>query len=260
MITDFRHLHLARPLVVLDLEATGTDPTRDRIVEIAAVQFTANLAPSRFVILLNPGVPIPPQATRVHGLTDHDVARAPAFAVVAPHLFAFLGYGDLAGYNLKGFDLPLLVAELTRCGFELDLSDRAVLDPMQIFFRYEPRDLTAALNFYCDRTPLTVHDALADAYAAAAVLDAQLGRHAQLPRTTGELHRAFAPIDIQSRFAWGESGQVVFAFGKYAGQALEEIASQDPGYLRWMLGQAFLPDVKLLVRGALDLAGEGPAR
>jgi DNA polymerase-3 subunit epsilon len=247
----FKNLSLTRPLVVFDAETTGCDLAADRIIELAAVKFLPHAEePETFHVRLDPGVPIPPQATAVHGITDADVAGGPAFAEVAGGLLTFLGGADLAGFNVKGFDLPLLVAELRRCGQELDLRGVCVLDPLQVFREREPRDLAAAVRLYCGREHEGAHSALADALAAAAVLDGQLARYPDLPRGVPELHRRYCPVDLAGRFRL-EGGRVALAFGKHAGRRLAEVAAEDPDYLRWMLTKDFLPDAARILREAL---------
>src|SRR5262249_44706766 len=154
---------------------------------------------------------------------------------------------DLAGFNVKRFDLPFLLHEFARAGVRFPLGRRAVVDVMQIFHEHERRDLAAAVRHYLGREHRGGHRAGADAYATAAVLDAQLGRSPGLPRTVPELHGCLSPVDLAGRFGRREDGAVAFAFGKYADVPLAEVAHQDPGYLRWLLGQDFLPDVRELV-------------
>ena len=246
----FEHLALARPLAVLDVETTGRDPAADRLVEVAVVRFAPGSEPETFHARLDPGVPIPPAATAVHGIADADVAGCPTFGDVADDLRRFLAGSDLAGFNIKRFDLPFLAAEFRRCGKELDLRGVAVLDALQVFFDKEPRDLAAAVRLYCGRDHEDAHSAVADAVAAAAVLDGQLARYADLPRSVPELHRAYCPVDLAGKFRL-EGGRVAFAFGKYGGRLVAEVAAEDPGYLRWLLGRDFPPDARRIAREAL---------
>ena len=250
MFKSFRHLKLQRPLVVLDLETTGTDPADARIVQIAALKIPPKGGTMLRTKRVNPGVPIPPAATAVHGIRDSDVAGCPAFASIAKGVLRFIEDCDLAGYNIKSYDLSLLVTELARCGLELPLDGRAVLDAMQIYFEHEPRDLSSALLHFCGEEHDGAHAAERDVVAAAKILDAQLRRYRDLPRDVRGLHRQFADVDIGGRFR-RENGQILFNFGKYRGCSLDEVADGDPDYLQWMLGAGFLDDVKHLVRRAL---------
>lgn len=252
MSVPLSHLVLDRPLAVLDLETTGVDPAADRIVEVAVLTLLPGGQQELFHRRVNPGAPIPPAATAVHGIADADVAAAPPFRAVAPELFAALHGSDLAGFGIASFDLPLLAAEFARCGLPFRVAGRRVIDVLALYRRLRPRDLASAVREYLGREHAAAHSAAADARAAAAVLDAQVGRHA-LPPTPGELHSVLVEVDVAGRFR-REAGHVVFAFGKYSGQPLAGVAARDSGYLRWMLGRPFLDDVHGLVRRAL--AGE----
>jgi DNA polymerase-3 subunit epsilon len=199
---------------------------------------------------VNPCIPIPAASTAIHGIKDEDVEGCPAFDSIAARLARFLKSCDLCGFNIKRFDLPFLLAEFERGGICFSLKNRAFIDVMQIYHQKEPRDLTAAVRHYLGREHYYGHRAFADVYATAAILDAQLARHEDLPRTVSELHSALTDADIGGRFR-RQDGVVVFAFGKYLGQPLIAIAESDPDYLHWMLDQDFLDDAKDIVRQAL---------
>jgi DNA polymerase-3 subunit epsilon len=249
----FKHLVLHKPLAILDLETTGIDVQTASIVEIAIVKITPDLEREERCHRVNPGVPIPPAATAVHGITDADVANEPQFAALAADLRMFLDACDLCGFNLKRFDLRVLYAEFKRADLPLCLDGRAILDPMEMFHRREPRDLTAAVKFYCGREHRDAHSALADALAAAEILDAMLDRYADLPRSVADLHRHFKDpnaVDSENKFVQVE-GQVQFNFGKKRGQPVDKVAQIDPGYLEWMLAQSFAEDTLTIVRNAL---------
>ena len=249
----FKNLVLEKPVAVIDLETTGTDPQSDRIVEIGILKVTVDGRRSRRILRINPEVPIPPSATEVHGITDDDVADEPRFADVADNLIAFLDGCDLCGFNLKRFDLRLLYAEFTRAGKPLSLQGRAIVDALEIFFAYEKRDLAAAVRFYCGREHENAHSAGGDVVATAEVLDAMLARYSDLPRTIAALHHHFKdPNAVDSNGCFVRvAGQVRFAFGKHRGQALDAVARAKPDYLKWMLAQDFFDDTKAVVLQAL---------
>lgn len=255
MAPRLKHLSLARPLAVIDLETTGVDPARDRIVELALIKLTPDGRPVVLHQFVNPGGPIPPAATAVHGVGDADVAAAPTFAAVAAGLARFLDGCDLAGFGITSFDLPLLAAEFARAGVGFRVAGRRVLDALDIYRRREPRDLTRAVAYYLGRDHTGAHSALADARAAAEVLDRQVAVYG-LPRDVAALRAALVEVDVARRFRRDAAGRVVFGFGRHAGRPLAGVARADPGYLRWMLGQPFLDDVYGLVRHAL--AGQNP--
>ncbi|HXV77582.1 MAG TPA: 3'-5' exonuclease [Candidatus Polarisedimenticolaceae bacterium] len=259
-----RYLRLDRPLVVFDLETTGTDPAQDRIVEIAALKVAPAGDREAKRRLINPERPIPPGATAVHGITDADVRDAPTFRMVARSLLDWLGDADLGGFNLLRFDLPLLEREFRDCRLDLALDGRRVIDAMTVFHRKEPRDLAAAVRFYLGRELDGAHSAAADAAATLDVLEAQLERYDDLPRTVDELHawiRAVRPhaVDVSGKFVWHER-EVVFAFGKHQGKTLRAVAAEAPDYLQWILGSDFPEDAKRLVGDALRGEFPGPGQ
>lgn len=233
-MTSLRYLTLARPLAVLDLESTGTDPATDRVVELAVLTLRPDGSAEPYATRVHPGRVIPAAATAVHGITDADVRGAPTFAAVAPDLVRRLAGCDLAGFGLTGFDLPLLCAECARAGVPFDLAGRAVLDALAVYRRHEARTLSAAVAFYLGRDHAGAHGAAADAAAAAAVLDAQVGRYG-LPADPAALHASLAEVDAAGKFRRGAGGGPVFAFGKHAGRPLADVARTDPGYLAWVL-------------------------
>jgi DNA polymerase-3 subunit epsilon len=254
-----KHLALEKPLAVIDLETTGLDPQKDRIVEISVLRIVPDGRRTQRTHRLDPGVPIPAEATAVHGITDADVAGEPTFADVARGLLALLEGCDLCGFNLKRFDLRVLHAEFARSGHALRLEGRAVIDPMEIFHRREPRNLEAAVRFYLGREHDGGHSAAADVLATAAVLDALVARYPDLPRSVAGLHGRFADPDCvdSDGFFKRVEGQVRFVKGKHRGQPLDAVASQSPGYLEWMLGQSFPEDTKKVAREALAAARLG---
>ncbi len=258
-----KNLRLDRPLVCFDLETTGVNVDRDRIVEIAMVRIEPDGGRRSFRTLVNPGMPIPPQASAVHGITDDDVAESPAFAQIVGEVSALFEGADLAGFNSTRFDLPLLQAELGRAGCAIDFSGRRHLDAFRIFTLMEPRTLTAAYAKYCGGELTDAHSALADVEATIAVLDAQLAHYPDLPHDPDELHRLCNPdegrfVDGSRKFVWDEQGRAVFTFGKHRDRALEDIATEAPDYLRWMLGKDFSDEVTTILREAL--AGRFPGR
>lgn len=250
MSITLTNLILDRPLAVVDLESTGVDPALDRVVEVAVLTLLPRGAPEPFHRRVNPGVPIPPGATAIHGIADADVAGTPTFAAVAPELFATLHGCDLAGFGIASFDLPLLAAEFARARIPFRVVGRRVIDVLALYRRLQPRTLVSAVREYLGREHEGAHSAAADARAAAEVLDRQIGRHA-LPATPAELHASLVEVDVGGRFRRDDAGRIVFGFGKHVGKPLAEVAACDRGYLEWMLRTAFLDDTHDLVRRAL---------
>ena len=245
-------LSLDRPLVVFDTETTGTNPRADRIVEIACVKIHPDGRREQWVRRCNPGVPIPAGATAIHGMSDADVAAEPRFREIATELAAFLEGCDLAGYNIAGFDLPVVRAEFLRAGIPFDVSERRLVDAQRIFFSREPRHLAAAARFYCQSEHQGAHGALADADMTLRVLAGQLQRYAELPRSVGELHELFCAgidqdLDPEGRIRL-VNGEPTVNFGKNRGRALRDIGREEPGFLRWILKGDFSEPVKAIAR------------
>ncbi|MFN3875826.1 MAG: exonuclease domain-containing protein, partial [Flavobacteriales bacterium] len=206
--------------------------------------------------LIDPGMRIPPEATAVHGITALEVAGSPKLEEVADELLKELDGCDLAGFNVLRFDLPMLTEELLRVGREWDTMRVRIVDVQRIFHKKEPRDLAAALRFYCEREHAGAHDALADVQATADVLMAQLARYPDLPADVdglGDLcEDRQRPPDAAGKLKFDEHGAICLAFGKYAGWSLENIGRNDPGYLQWLMSKAELPASTLAVmRSAL---------
>ena len=255
-------LVLERPLVFFDIESTGTNPYRDRIVEIAVIKVMPDGSREDVVRRINPCMPIPAGASAVHGIYDDDVKDCPTFDVIAHNLYNYLENCDLAGYNIVKFDVPMLQEEFKRCGLELSMRNRKLIDVFNIFCRLYPRNLSAAYKFFCDGNLEDAHSALADTDATVAVLFGQLAKHPELPREMAGLAEFSSArdadfVDSEGRLKFS-GDEVVINFGKNSGRRLRDLASEDPGFLRWMLRSDFSEEVKNIIKNAL--AGEFPTR
>lgn len=248
---------LDRPLIFFDLETTGLRLKDDRIVEMALIKITPQGDVLERVRRFNPGIPIPAEATAVHGITDADVANESTFCARARALIDLMEGCDLAGFNVRRFDIGMLLAEFNRCGIRFEMEGRRVIDMQNIFHRQEPRDLSAAARFYLGREHEEAHTALGDIRTSAAVLSAQLQRYPEIPQSLDGLHaycQEHFPMrtEVDKWFATGESGRV-FRRGKHAGRTLDDVARTEPDYLRWMMGAEDMDeDVKSLVREAIQ--------
>jgi DNA polymerase-3 subunit epsilon len=254
-----KHIRLDRPLVVLDLETTGKRVLADRIVEISTLKLFPGGTHRIHTRRLNPGIPIPPEATKIHGITDADVADEKTFSQIAPNLAAYLKGCDLCVYNIWSYDIKMLVAEFKRAGVPFSTEGRHIVDPMRIFHRREPRDLKAALRFFCGLEHEDAHKAEADVLAALMVLDGQAGRYVDLPRTVAGLHDYMEypdVVDPEGKFVRDEDGIIIFAFSDHSGKAVDEVARTDPGFLEWMLRKDFSDEAKSVAREALRSLGE----
>jgi DNA polymerase III subunit epsilon len=256
-------LNLKKPLAFFDLETTGTDVAKDRIVEIAVVKMMpdgqVHTLPvkegSENRMLINPGVPIPVEASMVHGIYDADVSGKPQFHHVAKDLFLFLHDCDLGGFNSNKFDIPLLAEEFLRAGIDFSLEGRNLVDVQVIFHLMEPRSLKAAYKFYCGKNLEGAHEALADARATKEVFEAMMERYqgVEIEDRNGAL---YAPVvndmekihslserrkkaDLAGHIVYNDANEIVFNFGKYRGEKVVDILQRDPGYYSWMQNADF---------------------
>lgn len=249
--------HLDRPLAFIDLETTGLNTVSDRIIELALIRVTPQGDVLEAVRRFNPGIPIPPEATAVHGITDEDLVDEPPFPSRAKSLADLLEGCDLAGFNLRRFDLPMLLAEFKRASLPFSIQGRRLVDAQIIFHRQEPRDLSAAAKFYLRREHQEAHTALGDIRTTAAVLSAQLQRYPELPRTLDGLHAycdEVSPFQTElDRWFHRRDGELVFRRGKHKGMPLQKVAATAPDYLQWMLGaEDMAEEVLQVVRDALE--------
>ncbi len=256
-----RGLLLRRPLAVLDLETTGTNPTNDRIVEISILRLSLDGSEKLLRRRVNPQVPIPPDATAVHRISDADVAGEPTFAELATQIQDFVKDRDLAGFNVTRFDLPMLEAEFRRADVDFSRQGRAVVDAMTIFHIKERRDLAAA-QFYLDRAMPEVHASETDVRTTLDILSAQVQRYPDVPEDVSALHEFCNPvdpdaIDPEEKFE-RKGGRPTISFGKHKGRSLQDLLASEPDYLLWVLGQDFSPEVMRIVSAALR--GEFPTR
>lgn len=231
-------LNLQTPLIFFDLETTGLDLSKDRIVEIAYTKVMPNGREESKTIRINPEMHISAEATAVTGIHDEDVANCPTFKQVAAEIARDFEGCDLAGYNSNHFDIPMLGEEMLRAGIDIDLMKRRHIDVQNIFHRKEQRTLSAAYRFYCGRELTDAHSANADTMATYEVLKAQLDRYPDLKNDVGYLadySTISQNVDYAGRFVWNKNKQEVVNFGKYKGQVLEDILKRDPGYYGWMM-------------------------
>ena len=247
-------IKLERPLVFIDLETTGTETLSDRIVELAALKIHPSGNEEIMTARINPCITIPPEAVAVHGITNNDVRGEPTFKEYAPRLLHFLKGCDLAGFNVKRFDLEVLEAEFRRADIEFS-RDMHIVDAQAIYHKFEPRDLTAAYRKYVGKEPEKRHSAEADVRAAVAVFTEQLKQH-DLPSSVKELHdfcnerRSDNWVDSKGRFVWIE-GEAVVNFSRYKGKSLMYMSKHERGFLEWIIKGDFMADTKKLAEDAL---------
>lgn len=257
----FRDLHnsnmisLTRPLVFFDLETTGIDLYQDRIVQIGAIQLLPNGEKKEWEWLINPTIPIPKEAYDIHGITNDMVRDKPTFGELSDTLSTLFFGADLGGYNVRNFDIPMLVNEFNRIGMALDTESIAIIDSYAIWRAKEPRTLAAAYEKYCGKTLVNAHDAIVDIRTALDVFEGQIQYYEDIPTTVHELHELTFPKDADSYDAEGKlkfvDGVLTINFGKNKGKTLQALATNDPRYLEWILGGSFSEKVKGAVRGVL---------
>ena len=235
-------LNLRKPLVILDLETTGVSIASDRIVEFSALKVSPGGAEEWLTLRINPGIPISPEATRIHGITDADVANEPHFKDVAKKIAAFLEGCDLAGFNSMKFDIPILCEEFLRVNVDFNPARHRYVDVQVIFHKKEQRTLSAAYKFYCQRELENAHSAQADTAATYEILKAQLDRYPDLENDIEKLSSFSAfnnNADLAGRIVFNEQGVEVFNFGKHKGKPVEMVFKEEPSYYSWMMNGDF---------------------
>ncbi len=264
--------NLDKDIVFFDLEATGLNVVTDKIVQIALIKYFADGREAReWVSLINPEMKISKEAQSVHGISSEMVRSAPTFKEVAQELFQFIGESDLAGYNSNRFDIPMLIEEFARAGYDLDMGERRTIDVQKIFYRMEPRTLSAALKFYCDKEMENAHDALADVRATVDILRGQIEKYAEtdivdsnggiirrpvkndmeaLYRFTQEV----GMVDATRRLKYDSKGEIVFNFGKFIGKPVGKTLYDHPQYYKWIQDKEFSHQLKQITKKLLDEA------
>jgi len=260
------NLQLNRNIVFFDIESTGLNVIRDRIIQLAMIRYHKDGSPpEERCYLINPGIPISAEAMAVHGITPKDVANKPLFHQLAKEIFEFIGDADLAGYNSNRFDIPVLMEEFARAGFDFDVDRRRTIDVQRIFYKMEPRTLAAAYQFYCQKQILNAHDAMEDVKATIEVLDGQLRKYDGKDFIPEEGEIIPAPIknevealsaftndqnmiDATQRLKFDHTGTVIFNFGKYMGRPAAEVLYNDQQYYNWMLNKEFSHQVKKIIK------------
>ena len=262
-----------RPIIFFDLETTGVNLQVDRIVEISVLKVFPDGTREVRTRRLNPEMPIPPESSAVHGIYDADVANEPTFRRISKNLFIFFEDCDLGGYNILKFDIPMLKREFSRAGLTFSTAGRRIVDSYNIFCLMEPRTLSGAYRYFCNKDMKNAHSAEADTVASFEIFESEMQKYSQyaadrlpegmekFPENLDELHRFCSSnqtaIDPEGRFRWKDNEAVV-AFSKKAGTPLRKLAAEDPGFLRWIINSDFSPEVKKIASDALK--GEFPVK
>lgn len=240
-------LNLSRPLVFFDIEATGLNTATDRIVELCMVKVFPDGKDEVRTLRFNPTIPISPEASAVNGITDEDVANCPRFADMASDLDNYFANCDLAGYNSNSFDIPMLVEEFIRAGVNFDLTTRRFIDVQTVFHKMEPRTLTAAYKYYCQKELVDAHSAEADTVATYEVLKAQLDRYDEVQNDVdwlADFTRRNNNVDLAGRIVLNDENVEVINFGKYRGRPVRDVLHYDQGYYNWIMQGDFPQNTK----------------
>ncbi len=257
-------LSLSRPLAVFDLESTGINVVKDRIVQIFILKINADNSTEEFNQIINPGIKIPEDSSKIHGIRDQDVKDKPKFADISNSLNSFIGNADLAGYNSNKFDVPMLIEEFLRCGIDFDIKNRRLVDVQNIFHKMEPRTLKAAYKFYCGKELLDAHDAKADTKATYEVLVSQIKKYKNTEYVDKEgnvskpvkndinaLHDFSYNkdnVDLVGHIGFNKEGKEVFKFGKHRGKIVNEVFQKEPQYYDWMMKADFPLSTKNVIK------------
>ena len=247
---------LKNSLCVFDLETTGLQVTKDRIVQIAALKIHPDGTEEKLNLVVNPEMEIPQEVIDIHGITNEMAIKAPTFRALAEQIKSFFGDSDLAGYNSNKFDIPVLAEEFLRVGIEFDLTQRAFIDVQNIFHKMEQRTLVAAYKFYCQKNLENAHDAMHDTKATWEVLEKQIEKYKLKPDVVSlaELSRAgnHKILDMAGRIAMNSKEEVIYNFGKHKGKTIASVAKTEPGYYGWMLEADFPLYTKSVLRKAMQ--------
>lgn len=237
------NLNLKNPIIFFDLETTGVDVCKDRIVEICYIKIFPNGNEVARNMRINPGMHIPEASSQVHGITDEDVKDCPRFKEVAREIANDFEGCDVAGFNSNRFDLPMLAEEFLRAKVDIDLSRHRAIDVQVIYHKLEQRTLSAAYKFYCNANLENAHSALADTRATYEILKAQLDRYPDVLKNDVDFLSEFSSfgksVDFASRIVYDDAGCEVFNFGKYKGERVESVLQRDQGYYAWMMNGDF---------------------
>ena len=235
-------LSLTRPLCFFDLETTGVNVAKDRVVEISILKIFPNGNKESKTWLVNPEMPIPPQTTAVHGITDEKVANEPTFKQLSKDIYSMIKGSDLAGFNSDRFDIPLLAEEMLRAEIDVDFKKHLTVDVQTIFHKMEKRNLSAAYKFYCGKDLDNAHSAEADTNATYEVLKSQIEKYDELENDVSKLS-AFSTrrksVDFAGFVIVDEDGDAAFNFGKHKGKKVVEVLGREPGYFSWLLNADF---------------------
>jgi len=235
-------LKLHKPICFFDLETTGIQVSKDRIVEISILKVFPNGNKESKTWLVNPEMKIPAETTAIHGISDEKVANEPTFKELAPIVYQMIKDSDLAGFNSDRFDIPLLAEEMLRAEIDFDMKNTVTVDVQTIFHKKEQRTLSAGYKFYCGKELDGAHSAAIDTNATYEILLAQLERYPDLDNTIKELSEFSTrkkSADFAGFIVFNKEEKEVFSFGKHKGKLVEDVLQNEPGYYNWIQNADF---------------------
>lgn len=244
------NLHIYRPICFFDIESTGINITKDRIIEISFLKLYPNNNKKEKTWLVNPGIPIPLKSTKIHGIQNSDVVNKPLFKTIAREIYEMIKKTDLIGYNSNRFDVPLLAEELLRAGFYFDLNDHKIIDVQVIFHKMEPRNLTAAYKYYCNKKIDKAHSSMNDVLATYEIFKMQLKKY-DIKKDVESLNKFSTYkkiVDLAGFIGVDEAGDEIFTFGKYKGEKINEVFKKNPGYYGWIQNSDFPMYTKKIIK------------
>ena len=235
-------LQLKKPICFFDLETTGTNVAKDRIVEISILKVFPNGNKEGKTWLVNPEMQIPEEVIAVHGITNEKVVNEPTFKQLSKEIYRMIQDSDLAGFNSDRFDIPLLAEEMLRAEVDFDMKKMVSVDVQTIFHKMEKRTLGAAYKFYCDKDLEDAHSAEADTLATYEVLKAQLDRYPELEndmKKLSEFTTRRQSLDFAGFIGLNKNKEAIFTFGKHKDKTVDEVMNTEPGYFGWILNADF---------------------
>ena len=235
-------INLVRPICFFDLETTGINISKDRIVEISVLKIFPNGNKESKTWLVNPKIPIPDEVSNIHGITDDMVINEPSFDSIGVHVKEMINKCDLGGFNSNKFDIPLLAEEFLRNEIDFNLENIKCIDVQNIFHKMEKRTLGAAYKFYCQKDLIDAHSSKADTLATFEVLEAQIEKYSELENNVdflSDFSSRNKSVDLAGFIIYNKDNVPCFSFGKHKGKTVDFIIENEPGYLGWILNSDF---------------------
>jgi len=235
-------INLVRPICFFDLETTGINISKDRIVEISVLKIFPNGNKESKTWLVNPQIPIPDEVSSIHGITDEMVLNEPSFRSIGLYIKDMINNCDLGGFNSNKFDIPLLAEEFLRNEIDFNLDNIKCIDVQNIFHKMEKRTLGAAYKFYCKKDLIDAHSSKADTLATFEVLEAQIEKYSELENNVdflSDFSSRNKSVDLAGFIIYNKENIPCFSFGKHKGKTVDFIIENEPGYLGWILNSDF---------------------